>query len=170
MDKIKNLLKIPAIASAISLFVVLFAVIIANLFYQPKEMLKRGYEIALSADGKAIKKEVKSVDIATLMKNADVDRGAKLFKKCASCHTIEKGGAAKVGPNLFGIVGRKKASMAGFSYSTALKEKGGFWDIESINQMIKKPKDFVPGTKMGFSGLRKDKDRADIILYLSKQK
>ena len=110
------------------------------------------------------------IDFAVLFKNANVDNGAKVFKKCASCHTVGKGEAAKVGPNLYGILGRKRAGMPGFSYSEAMKAKGGAWDIDSINQFIAKPKDFVAGTKMAFPGLKKPQDRADVILFLQKQK
>lgn len=171
MQKIKDLLKIPAIAFAISSALLLVSILIANLLYQPKKMLKRGFQIEISADGKPlVKKEEKPIDIAALLKSANVDNGAKIFKKCASCHTIGKGEAAKVGPNLFGIVARKKAATSGFAYSVGLKAKGGVWDIESINQMITKPKDFIPGTKMGFPGLKKPQDRADVIFYLQQQK
>ena len=104
------------------------------------------------------------------MQTADENRGAKIFKKCASCHTIKKGEPARVGPNLFGVVNRQKASFSGFSYSKAMSEKGGSWDIESINQFITKPKDYIAGTKMAFGGLKKPQDRADIILFLQKQK
>lgn len=156
-------------ATGLAIAIALFAVIAANLLYQPKKMLKRGFEIELSADGKpVVKKEEKPVDLASLMKSADFDRGAKIFKKCATCHTVGKGEAAKVGPNLFGVVGRKRAATA-FAYSDAMKAKGGAWDAESINQFVTKPKDFVPGTKMAFPGLKKPQDRADVILYLQKQ-
>ncbi len=175
MKKIQQLLKAqakeqgPAIALAIG--VVLFSAVLADLLYQPKPVLKRGFEIAVSTDGKPVeKKEEKQVDLASMMKTADADRGAKIFKKCASCHGVEKGGAAKVGPNLFGIVGKKRASSAGFSYSEAMKAKGGAWDQESINTFIAKPKDFIAGTKMAFPGLKKPQDRADVILFLERQK
>ena len=103
------------------------------------------------------------------MKIADYDRGAKIFKKCASCHNIIKGEGAKVGPNLYQVVGRARASSFGFAYSEAIKAKGGAWDRDSINQFITKPKDYLPGTKMAFPGLKKPQDRADVILYLDKQ-
>ncbi len=175
MKKIQQLvkaqIKAKAPAFAVSVAIVLFAVIAANALYRPKPIFKRGFEIVMSSDGKVVeKKEEKPIDLATLMKAADVDRGAKVFKKCASCHTIEKGEAAKVGPNLFGIVGRKKAVFAGFAYSDAMKAKGGSWDVESINTFVTKPKDFVPGTKMAFPGLKKPQDRADVISFLEKQK
>lgn len=158
-------IQLTAIASAF--LMVAFAIIFADLFYQPKTMVKRGFEIAISANGTAVKKEeAKPIDLATLLQNADFDRGAKISKKCASCHSFNKGGAAKVGPNLYNIIGKNRATMPGFSYSKAMLEKGGSWDKESINQFITKPKDFMPGTKMGFAGLKKPQDRADVILFL----
>jgi cytochrome c len=146
------------------------ATIVADLFYQPKIAKKRGYEIEIALDGKPVaKKEEKIIDLAELMKTADVERGAKIFKKCASCHNVGKGEGAKVGPGLYGVVGRAKGVFAGFSYSDAMKAKGGIWDRVSINQFITKPKDYLPGTKMAFAGLKKPQDRADVILYLEKQ-
>lgn len=170
--KIKEFLKaqVEAFGPAIglALCVMLFAILAANLLYHPKKMVKRGFEIEIAADGKAVvKKEEKPVDLASMMKTADFDRGAKIFKKCATCHTIGRGEAAKVGPNLFGVVGRKRAATA-FAYSEAMKAKGGAWDVESINLFITKPKDFVSGTKMAFPGLKKPQDRADVILFLEK--
>ncbi len=166
MDKFK----IPAISFAISIFVVLLAVFGADLLYWPKKMLKRGYEIQISADGKAVaKKEEKPVDINALLKIANFENGAKIFKKCATCHNIEKGAGNKVGPNLYAVVGRKRAANPGFSYSEAMSKKGGSWSIDDLNLFLIKPKDFVPGTKMGFAGLKKPQDRADVILYLQKK-
>jgi cytochrome c len=147
-----------------------FATIIADLFYQPKIVKKRGYEIEMALDGKPVAKKVeKVIDLAELMKIADIDRGAKIFKKCASCHNAGKDEGAKVGPGLYGVVGRAKGIFAGFSYSEAMKAKGGIWDRDAINQFITKPKDYLPGTKMAFAGLKKPQDRADVISYLEKQ-
>jgi len=144
-----------------------FATIVADLFYQPKIIKKRGYEIEMALDGKPLPKKIeKVIDLAELMKIADIDRGAKIFKKCASCHNAGEGEGAKVGPGLYGVVGRAKGIFAGFSYSEAMKTKGGIWDRDAINQFITKPKDYLPGTKMAFAGLKKPQDRADVILYL----
>ena len=88
------------------------------------------------------------------------------MKQCFTCHTIDKGGPNKVGPNQWNIVGRKKASHEGFSYSSALQAKGGDWTYEDIDHMIYKPQAFVRGTKMAFAGLPKEQDRADVIAYL----
>lgn len=169
MDKIKlDQLKILAYSTGAAIAIVIVAIVLADVLYRPKTMVKRGFEIQLSADGKVIKKEEKPVDINALIKTANFENGAKIFKKCASCHNADKGGGNKVGPNLFAVVGRKRASAPGFNYSEAMSKKGGSWTREDLNLFLTKPKDFVPGTKMGFAGLRKPQDRADIILYLEK--
>ncbi len=105
--------------------------------------------------------------IGPKLKDANVDHGKQLFQQqCFTCHTVEKGGANKVGPNQWNLVGRKKASEEGFSYSSAMKEKGGEWTYEDINHMVYKPQSFVKGTKMAFAGMPKEQDRADLIAYL----
>lgn len=150
--------------------VVIFVSIVADLLYQPKIIIKRGYEIELSADGKPVTKiEEKPIDLADLMNLADANRGQKIFKKCASCHNVGKNEGSKVGPALYGVIGRAKGIYQGFNYSVALKEKGGIWDRDSINQFITKPKNYITGTKMAFGGLKKPQDRADVILYLEQQ-
>ena len=105
--------------------------------------------------------------IGPKLAGANVEAGKAIFQKtCFQCHTADKGGPNKVGPNLWGIVGRKKASHEGFSYSSALQAKGGDWSYEDINHMIFKPNVYVRGTKMAFVGLPKEQERADVIAYL----
>jgi len=106
-------------------------------------------------------------EITPLLASADIDNGEKLFKKCASCHTNNKGGENKVGPAMWGIVDRAKGSSEGFAYSGALANFGGNWSVEELNKFLLKPKQYIEGTKMNFNGLKKDEDRADLIKYLS---
>jgi cytochrome c len=105
--------------------------------------------------------------ISPKLKDANVQHGEQIFKQqCSTCHTVDKGGANKVGPNQWNLIGRKKASEEGFSYSSALQKLGGEWTYEDINHMIFKPQSFARGTKMAFAGLPKEQDRADVIAYL----
>ncbi len=111
-------------------------------------------------------KEDATPTLATLLAGADIARGAKVARKCAACHSLKKGGPNKVGPGLWGVVGRDKAAHAGFKYSAALKNKGGEWTFEELDAFLTKPKDFVPGTKMSFAGIKDPKDRAALLLFL----
>jgi cytochrome c len=87
-------------------------------------------------------------------------------KKCAACHNFEDGAPNKIGPNLWGVVGRDIAALPDFSYSSALSEKEGDWSYEALSEFVASPKGWAPGTKMTFAGLKKPQDRADLILYL----
>ncbi len=108
--------------------------------------------------------------VAAAAATADASAGESVFKKCASCHTIDNGGANKTGPNLFGIVGRAKAAHAGFTYSDDMKAKGGNWDLADLAHFLHKPKDFIPKTKMSFGGVSDKGDLANLLAYLSQHK
>jgi cytochrome c len=105
--------------------------------------------------------------IAPLLARADPAAGEALAKKvCAACHSFNEGGKAVIGPNLYGVVNGPHAHMAGFAYSDGMKSKPGNWDYEALNHWLKKPSDYVPGTKMAFAGINSDQQRADVIAYL----
>jgi cytochrome c len=108
--------------------------------------------------------------IAGLLANANPQAGQEVAKKCAACHSFEKGSANKVGPNLFGVVGAKHGHAEGFPYSPAITGKQGPWDPEALNQFLFKPQAYAKGTKMTFAGLPKAEDRANIIAYLQSLK
>ncbi|WP_339853347.1 cytochrome c family protein [Roseovarius nubinhibens] len=102
-----------------------------------------------------------------LLASADVAEGEKIFRKCKACHTVEKDGKSRSGPNLYDIVGGPVAAREGFKYSGALSEYGGEWSPERLDAFLEKPKDEVKGTRMSFPGLKKPEDRAALIAYLA---
>ena len=104
--------------------------------------------------------------LPVLLASADAGKGKKIAKKCVACHTFDKGGKNKVGPNLYAIMGKDRASVAKFNYSGAIKKMGGKWGFEDMDQFLTKPKVFMPKTKMAFTGLKKAGDRAAVIMYL----
>jgi cytochrome c len=106
-------------------------------------------------------------EVADAAAGASAASGAKIFQKCHACHDGTKGGPNKVGPNLYGVVGRPKGSHEGFGYSAAMKSKGGNWTLPDLAAFVHSPKDFVSGTKMMFPGIKDSNDLADLLAYLN---
>jgi cytochrome c len=129
---------------------------------------KPGYEIAVKeeAPGGAAPAAPAEVPIENVLATASPDHGAQIAKECATCHNFQEGQGPKVGPDLYGVVGRPIASAPGFNYSAALKSKGGTWTFDTLNTWLTKPSAFAPGTAMTFAGLSSEKQRADVIDYL----
>ena len=138
---------------------------IINIAFEEHEE-KPGYDVPGTEEKPGEQKPAGS-DLAALLAKADAAHGAEVAKKCGLCHNFDKGGPNMIGPNLYGVLGRKVASHEGYDYSDALKAKGGNWDYELINKMITNPNEYVPGTKMAiFPGLPDAKDRADVLAFL----
>lgn len=144
--------------------------IAAGAVFAPGKPAKPGYEIDIPKTTKGGTPQTPAqpeVPLGQLLASADVSRGSESAKKCATCHTFEKGGRTLAGPPLWGIVGRTKASVAGFNYSPGLKQASGAWTIADLFTFITNPKGMVPGTTMTFSGIPRPAERADLMAYLN---
>lgn len=156
------------LGTAIFIFVVR---LVAEKIYEPEKPQKPGYvvegvaETPASGGGAAPVAEAMP-DWGTVLPAADVAGGKTLSTKCEQCHDLTKGGPNKIGPNLFGVVDRPRATHEGFSYSSAMKGKPGNWTYDELFKFIKEPGVYIPGTKMSFAGLRSEKDRINLIAYL----
>ncbi len=142
--------------------------IAAGAVFSPAPPAKPGYEIAVQEKGAAEQKGPAEAPqpIEVRLANSSPERGQSAAKVCLACHSFDKGGPNKVGPNLWGVVGRPRASEPGFNYSAAMKAKGGAWSFEELDKFLSNPKGYIPGTAMGFTGLPQATRRADVINYL----
>ena len=167
-----NSFEINKIIAAIIVTVVIVLGInkLANVVYAVKTPDDATYKIAketkeISKDDN--KKAKDSSDIKTLLALGSIDHGKIVFKKCAACHSINEGGSNKIGPALWGVLGRSVGSVPDYKYSKAMAAYGKNWSFEEMNGFLLKPKEWIKGTKMSFAGLKKAEDRAAVILYMN---
>ncbi len=155
-----------------TLFFILSVSFMSDALFHSSVPQNAGYVIEAEDDhgggGEAVASGPKYEPIADLLATADLAAGERVAKKCAACHTFDKGGKNKVGPALFGIVNKPMANADGFSYSAALRDYGAGkqWTYDELNGFLWKPKSYIKGTSMGFAGVKKVADRANLVGYL----
>ena len=142
---------------------------ISDLVFHTEKPDVQGYKVEIKeGDATAIQASAENqVDISAFLGLGNVESGKKVFKKCAACHTIKQGGDNKIGPALYSVVGRTAGSVSNYKYSKALVSYRKEWSFEELNGFLIKPASWIKGNKMGFAGLKKEKDRASVILYLN---
>jgi cytochrome c len=144
---------------------------LSNVIFHVEKPKTPGYAVEVEQATKVSSSTEKvveeKVDIAALMAMGDISLGEKVFKKCAACHSIVKGGKNNIGPALYNVVGRKTGTVTDYKYSKALASFDKEWTLEELNGYLIKPAKWIKGTKMAFAGLRKEKDRASVIKYLN---
>ena len=139
------------------------------LVEKPEKSAYQGTSVSTTTETTSESSSAGSGDIMALLTSASVSDGEKVFKKCAACHSIAKGGGNKIGPALWGVLGRQAGSISDYKYSKAMTTHGKIWSFNEMNSFLKKPKDWIKGTKMSFIGLKSEKDRAAVLLYMNKK-
>ena len=141
---------------------------ISDLLFKVDQPTVAGYKVDLDTTMTASVTDGGSqLDLQAFFASASVEQGKSVFKKCAACHSIKKGGKNNIGPALYSVVGRDVAGVTGYKYSKSLVAYGKQWSVEELNGFLLKPAKWIKGNKMGFAGLKKEEDRASVILYLN---
>ena len=161
------------VSIALAVILVLGINKITDVIFYVEKPEKSAYQVAsIATDDSSASTETNSVssgsgDIMAMFASVSAAEGAKVFKKCAACHSINEGGSNKIGPALWGVLGRSVGSVPDYKYSKAMASHGKNWSFEEMNGFLIKPKDWIKGTKMSFAGLKKAEDRAAVILYMN---
>ena len=140
---------------------------ISDIIFKVNKTGVIAYKVEEPAGSSDEAKAESSVEISSLLSLGDVTHGEKVFKKCAACHSINKDGRNKIGPKLYNVVGKATGATSDYKYSKALISYSKTWTFEELNGFLTKPAKWIKGNKMGFAGLKNDKDRASVILYLN---
>ena len=142
---------------------------ISEIIFHTEKPDVQGYKVEIKVDSSVNQvKTENQIDISALLAQGDTDHGKSIFKKCVACHSIAQDGGNKIGPKLYNVVGRTVGSLSDYKYSNALASYGKEWTFEELNGFLIKPSKWIKGTKMAFAGLKKEKDRASVLLYLNK--
>ena len=157
------------VAAILVVFLVVFGIgKISDIVFHVEKPNTSAYKVEFAeSDKSTTSSSVQTVDIAALLALGSVDHGQKVFKKCSACHSIKKGGRNNIGPALYSVLGRNMGALEDYKYSKALIAFGKDWTFEEMNNFLIKPTSYIKGTKMAFAGLKKEKDRASVILYMN---
>ena len=157
------------IAAVLVVFLVVFGIgKISDIVFHVEKPNTSAYKVEFAeVDKNKASSSVQTVDIAALLALGTVEHGQKVFKKCSACHSIKKGGRNNIGPALYNVLGRNMGALEDYKYSKALIAFGKDWTFNEMNSFLIKPTSYIKGTKMAFAGLKKEKDRASVILYMN---
>ncbi len=157
------------IAAVLVVFLVVFGIgKFSDIIFKVDKPLQSAYKVeALTADLNTLSNSNEEIDISALLAMGTIEHGQKVFKKCSACHSIKKGGRNNIGPALYNVLGRNMGALEDYKYSKALIAFGKDWTFQEMNSFLIKPASYIKGTKMAFAGLKKEKDRASVILYMN---
>jgi len=157
------------VTAVLVVFLVVFGIgKISDVIFHVEKPTTSAYKIEVSTANTAQDSNTdQSIDVAALLAMGNLDDAKKVWKKCSACHSITKGGKNKIGPALYNVLGRNVAALNNYKYSKALTSYGKSWTFEEMNGFLSKPQAYIKGTKMAFAGLKKEKDRASIILFMN---
>ena len=157
------------LTAVLVVFLVIFGIgKISDIVFHVEKPNTSAYKVEFAeVDQNKTSSSVQTVDIAALLALGTVEHGQKVFKKCSACHSIKKGGRNNIGPALYNVLGRNMGALEDYKYSKALIAFGKDWTFDEMNNFLIKPTTYIKGTKMAFAGLKKEKDRASVILYMN---